>query len=109
MRRYDKGGSTTTVNYSKNMPDIETLMQEWDPEIEDTLKSVRLPDETLDVDLRQQAKLMCGRATWQMMPATSFLHIQDRFSCVKWYPMTWRAISTWLLPRHYPHFKTIDY
>ena len=32
VKNLHKGGSTTTVNYSKNMPDIETLMQEWDPE-----------------------------------------------------------------------------
>ena len=32
------------VHYSKNMPDIETLMQEWPSELEDTLKHLQLPD-----------------------------------------------------------------
>ena len=27
-----------TVNYTKNMPDIETLMQEWNPEMEAAFK-----------------------------------------------------------------------
>ena len=35
-------------------------MAEWDPEVEDVMKEIRLPDETLPVDLNQQAKLMCG-------------------------------------------------
>lgn len=28
-----KGQKTASVNYSKNMPEIETLMEEWDPEV----------------------------------------------------------------------------
>ena len=27
-----------TVNYTKNMPDIDTLMQEWNPEMEAAFK-----------------------------------------------------------------------
>ena len=30
------------VHYSKTMPDIESLMQEWPPEFEEMLKTVRI-------------------------------------------------------------------
>ena len=33
-----------TVSYAKNMPDIETLMQEWPPEVEEMLNAIKLPD-----------------------------------------------------------------
>ena len=36
-----------TATYSKPMPDIETLMQEWPSEIEDLLRSSKLPKEDL--------------------------------------------------------------
>lgn len=29
-----------TVNYTKNMPDIETLMQEWNPEMEQAFRQI---------------------------------------------------------------------
>uniref|UniRef100_A0A914ZIB5 Intraflagellar transport protein 46 homolog n=1 Tax=Parascaris univalens TaxID=6257 RepID=A0A914ZIB5_PARUN len=42
-----------TVHYSKPMPDIELLMQEWPPEIEELLKTEGLPSGSLDVSLEQ--------------------------------------------------------
>ena len=32
------------VSYTKNMPDIEGLMEEWPPELEEMLKHLSLPD-----------------------------------------------------------------
>ena len=29
-----------TVNYTKQMPDIDTLMQEWSPEMDQALKDI---------------------------------------------------------------------
>ena len=48
-----------TVQYSKNMPDVETLMQEWPAEIEDALASVVLPRPEVDLKLDQYAQTIC--------------------------------------------------
>ncbi|XP_062616222.1 intraflagellar transport protein 46 homolog isoform X1 [Saccostrea cucullata] len=48
------------VHYSKNMPDIDTLMQEWPPEFEELLKEVGLPTAELDCDLPQYVELICS-------------------------------------------------
>mmetsp|Transcript_2973 Transcript_2973/g.4144 ORF Transcript_2973/g.4144 Transcript_2973/m.4144 type:complete len:374 (+) Transcript_2973:27-1148(+) len=49
-----------TVNYSKNMPDIESLMQVWPSEFEELLKEVPLPSSDLDMDLAEYAKIVCA-------------------------------------------------
>ncbi|KAK3268283.1 hypothetical protein CYMTET_23204 [Cymbomonas tetramitiformis] len=49
-----------TVSYTKNMPDIETLMQEWPPEVEELLHQITLPNEHLDLDLDQFIKTLCN-------------------------------------------------
>jgi len=38
-----------TVNYSKQMPDFDTLMEEFDPELERALKTIQFP--TGDIDM----------------------------------------------------------
>jgi len=49
----------TQVNYTKNMPDIEQLMQVWPAEFEQMLQTVKLPTAELDVDLQTYARLIC--------------------------------------------------
>ncbi|GMH35332.1 hypothetical protein BSKO_03200 [Bryopsis sp. KO-2023] len=49
-----------TVMYSKRMPDVETLMEEWPPEVESHLKGMRLPSGDLDVTLEDFAKIVCS-------------------------------------------------
>uniref|UniRef100_T1J6N3 Intraflagellar transport protein 46 homolog n=1 Tax=Strigamia maritima TaxID=126957 RepID=T1J6N3_STRMM len=49
-----------TVHYSKPMPDIENLMQEWDPQFEELLKEVGLPSADTDCDLSQYVDVICG-------------------------------------------------
>ncbi len=62
-----------TVTYSKPMPDVSSLMQEWPQEFEQLLESVRvtaghkltfvqakLPGADLDVTLKQYAKVVCA-------------------------------------------------
>lgn len=49
-----------TVEYTKNMPDIESLMQEWAPEMEDAFNQFQLPGSDIDVPLIEYAKLICG-------------------------------------------------
>jgi intraflagellar transport protein 46 len=49
-----------TVQYTKNMPDIETLMQEWAPEMEEVFNQVALPGPEIDLPLAEYAKMICG-------------------------------------------------
>jgi len=41
------------------MPDIDSLMEEWPPEMEEALNNLRLPNEDIDMSLEQYAKLAC--------------------------------------------------
>jgi intraflagellar transport protein 46 len=38
-----KSKPPAVVSYAKRMPDLEALMQEWPPEMEAALKSMKLP------------------------------------------------------------------
>lgn len=49
-----------TVNYSKPMKDIETLMDVWPPEVEEALTHLELPGPELDVDLASYVKIVCA-------------------------------------------------
>lgn len=50
----------TNVNYSKPMPDITALMQEWPEEFEQLLNhNVQLPPPNIDLDMLQYVKLLC--------------------------------------------------
>ncbi|KAF8773092.1 intraflagellar transport protein 46 homolog isoform X2 [Argiope bruennichi] len=49
-----------TVHYSRNMPDIETLMQEWPPEFEEALNQFGIPSAELDCSLEEYVELICG-------------------------------------------------
>lgn len=52
--------------FTRNMPDVEDLMQEWPPEFEDLLNTVGLPTAELDVDLAQYVDLICGKHLQRM-------------------------------------------
>eukprot|EP00898_Chlorokybus_atmophyticus_P003097 jgi/Chlat1/3789/Chrsp259S03926 len=47
------------ARYKKPFPDIEQLMQEWPPEMEDLLSTVRLPTADLSLDTEAFAKIVC--------------------------------------------------
>lgn len=49
-----------SVHYTRPMPDIETLMQEWPPEFEELLAKVGLPTADLDCDLITYIDMICG-------------------------------------------------
>ncbi|XP_059081846.1 intraflagellar transport protein 46 homolog [Tigriopus californicus] len=49
-----------TVHYSKPMPDIDFLMQEWPPEMEEMLKETGIPTAELDCDLATYVDISCG-------------------------------------------------
>ncbi|KAJ1531294.1 Intraflagellar transport protein 46, partial [Nowakowskiella sp. JEL0078] len=46
------------VDYSKRMPDIEHLMQIWDPSIEEALEKLSLPSAELNVSLSEYSKVV---------------------------------------------------
>ncbi|XP_066024855.1 intraflagellar transport protein 46 homolog [Pocillopora verrucosa] len=60
IRELHRQKPAPTVHYQRNMPDIESLMQEWPPEFEDLLNQVGLPTADLDVELHQYVDLICG-------------------------------------------------
>ncbi|XP_066495550.1 intraflagellar transport protein 46 homolog isoform X2 [Tiliqua scincoides] len=49
-----------TVHYSRPMPDIDTLMQEWSPEFEELLGKVSLPTAEINSSLAEYADLICA-------------------------------------------------
>jgi intraflagellar transport protein 46 len=50
-----------TVNYSKVMPEIESLLQAWSPEFEELLNSdLQFPPTQVDLDIDQYVRVMCA-------------------------------------------------
>ncbi|NXI34889.1 IFT46 protein, partial [Galbula dea] len=49
-----------TVHYTRPMPDIETLMQEWSPEFEELLGKVSLPTAEMSCDLAEYIDMICA-------------------------------------------------
>eukprot|EP00057_Strongylocentrotus_purpuratus_P009443 XP_011663917.1 PREDICTED: intraflagellar transport protein 46 homolog [Strongylocentrotus purpuratus] len=49
-----------TVHYTKTMPEIDDLMQEWPAEFEELLKTVGLPTADIDCDLSQYVDMICS-------------------------------------------------
>ncbi|XP_069643957.1 intraflagellar transport protein 46 homolog isoform X1 [Haliaeetus albicilla] len=49
-----------TVHYTRPMPDIETLMQEWLPEFEELLGKVGLPTADMNCDLAEYVDMICA-------------------------------------------------
>ncbi|XP_064207201.1 intraflagellar transport protein 46 homolog isoform X2 [Anguilla rostrata] len=49
-----------TVHYTRPMPDIDTLMQEWPPEFEELLGKVSLPTADINCDLGEYIDIICG-------------------------------------------------
>lgn len=49
-----------SVSYTKPMPDSETLMDVWHPEVEEVLKGIELPGPDLDVSLDGYARIVCA-------------------------------------------------
>jgi intraflagellar transport protein 46 len=52
----------TNVNYSKPMPDITQLLQEWPPEFEAALSvsDLALPPPNIDLDIFQYVRMLCS-------------------------------------------------
>ncbi|EGT59375.1 CBN-DYF-6 protein [Caenorhabditis brenneri] len=53
IKEFHKSKPAQTVHYKTQLPDIETLMQEWAPKFEEILKTARVPGAELDVPLEK--------------------------------------------------------
>ncbi|XP_013075673.1 intraflagellar transport protein 46 homolog isoform X3 [Biomphalaria glabrata] len=60
IRELHRSKPPANVHYSKNMPDIDTLMQEWPPAFEQLLKEVNLPTAELDCDLGEYVDIIAS-------------------------------------------------
>nr|KAF6437754.1 intraflagellar transport 46 [Molossus molossus] len=49
-----------TVHYTRPMPDIDTLMQEWSPDFEELLGKVSLPTAEIDCSLAEYIDMVCA-------------------------------------------------
>nr|CAD7269412.1 unnamed protein product [Timema shepardi] len=49
-----------TVHYTRSMPDIDGLMQEWPSDLEQQLREVGLPTDDLDCDLPSFVDIVCS-------------------------------------------------
>lgn len=49
-----------SVHYAKNMPDIDLLMEEWPPEVEEMLSKLSLPSADMDCDLKDYVDIICS-------------------------------------------------
>ena len=55
-----KENVSSSVNYSKPMPNIENLMQIWPEKFEESLKEIILPNESIDLKLDSYAGFVCN-------------------------------------------------
>jgi intraflagellar transport protein 46 len=55
-----KNKQPPSVSYSKQMPDIDSLMQIWPPDVEDVLNEIKLLSEDLDISLEEYCKMACN-------------------------------------------------
>ncbi|EFO89660.1 CRE-DYF-6 protein [Caenorhabditis remanei] len=53
FQEFHKSKPAQTVHYRTQLPDIETLMQEWAPKLEEILKTTKAPSSDLDVPLEK--------------------------------------------------------
>lgn len=51
---------SSSVPYSKNMPDIEALMQIWPEKMENGLNEVKIPNENIKMSTENYAKIVCN-------------------------------------------------
>lgn len=60
-----------TVPYARPMPDIERLMQEWPPELEELLKTNALPGADLDMTVDEYARVVCALLDIPVYPSAT--------------------------------------
>ena len=58
------------VHYTRNMPDVEALMQVWPEEVENLLKELKVPPANADLDLSEYARVVCAILDIPVYPNT---------------------------------------
>ena len=48
------------MNYTKQMPDYDDLMQEWPAEMEQALKEIPFPGPEIDMHISDYSRLVCS-------------------------------------------------
>ncbi|KAF4523866.1 hypothetical protein B566_EDAN010184 [Ephemera danica] len=63
-----------SVHYSKKMPDIDTLMQEWPITVEQRLQEIGIPVPDIDCDLASYVDIICGKyfLSWKLFPTSAY-------------------------------------
>ena len=64
------------MNYTKNMPEIELLMQVWPEEIEEVIKTIDLPGVDMDIGLEDYVSLVSWSWNWNFVGGCHFLHVK---------------------------------
>ena len=49
-----------TVNYTKQMPEFDTLMEEWSPQMEQALHQIPFPGPDIDMHIADYSRLICA-------------------------------------------------
>lgn len=60
MTDLHKKKMSSDMNYTKKMPDIESLMQVWPDGLDQALKDHTFPDESLNISVENYAKIICN-------------------------------------------------
>jgi intraflagellar transport protein 46 len=76
-----------TVNYTKNMPDYDTLMEEWPADMEAAFKQIEFPGPEIDMNVADYARLvvsMCDIPVHKLQnnkPVIESLHVLFTLFC----------------------------
>ena len=60
IREIQKNRGSSTFNYSKSMPDIESLMKEWPPEVEEVIQTMKMPNGHIGLTLPDLVQVLCN-------------------------------------------------
>lgn len=55
-----KSKPSPQVHYTKPMPDMEVLMEQWPAEFEEGLKLIDFPSSEIDLNLNEYSRLVCA-------------------------------------------------
>lgn len=51
---------SSSVSYSKNMPDVESLMQVWPEKLENLFKDIPFPDGNINMSVENYTAIICN-------------------------------------------------
>ena len=60
IRAIQKKKVAGTVNYTKSMPDIDSLMSAWPAELEEVIQTMKMPNEHIGLELKDLIQVLCN-------------------------------------------------